>query len=423
MRNFAIIATIVLSLLTPAGRPPVATASESHDEHGHDEHGHEEAAHAEGATGPHGGRLLEGDHLQAEVTIFEEGVPPQMRVWLYDDGKPLPATDARVTITLQRLGRAPETIAFSPRGDFLVGDRVVEEPHSFVVEIDAVAGSRKLHASYETFEARVVIAPEVAAAGGVTSMVAGPRELERSLHLTGRIGIPSDRLADLHPRFAGLVREAVGGIGDKVERGAVLATLESNATLARYTVASPLSGVILDRRVVVGATVAESDVLYTVADLSRVWADFDVYGSDTSVVHVGEDLVVRDDAHAVEAAAKVSYVSPLRDVHTQTTLARAVLDNADGRWSPGAFVSATIALEEKPAAVAVPPSALQTWRGNEAVFILADGIWEARPVLVGRRGDEWIELLSGVDAGTTVATGNTFLLRAEIEKAGASHDH
>jgi cobalt-zinc-cadmium efflux system membrane fusion protein len=110
-------------------------------------------------------------------------------------------------------------------------------------------------------------------------------------------------------------------------------------------------------------------------------------------------------------------------VHTQTTLARAVLPNTDGRWSPGAFVSATIALQEAPAGVAVPPSSLQTWRGRDAVFVHVNGIWEARPVRTGRRGGSWIELLSGVEAGTEVATGNTFLLRAEIEKAGASHDH
>lgn len=410
--------------------PSVAAqaAGPDHDDHddpaGHDDHGdHGDEAHAEAAAGPHGGRLVGDAALQAEVVLFETGVAPQMRLWFTADGDPVPPASVTAKVTLQRLGRAPEALSFTPRGDFLLGDRVVEEPHSFRVALEATHEGRTMKAGYETLEARVTISADVAAAGGVTSEVAGPRDLERSLRLTGRIGIAPDRLAELKPRFAGVVVEARGTVGDRVVRGAALATIEGNASLSRYTLASPLAGVLLDRRAVEGASVSEGDTLYAVADLSRVQADLDVYGQDALLVRVGEAVTVRDDSHAVEERTTVSYVSPLRDVHTQTTLARAELDNTDGRWSPGAFVSATIALQEPPAAVAVPPSSLQAWRGREAVFVHVDGVWEARPVRLGRRGERWVEVLEGLDAGTVVAAGNTFLLRAEIEKAGASHDH
>lgn len=392
------------------------------EEAGHgDHHGHDD--HDDVPKGPHGGRLLGEAAFQVEVSIFETGVEPQLRLHFYENSQPVAPGKVNAKVTLHRLGRAPEPFVFSPHGDFLLGDHTVIEPHSYEVEVEAKYASHGLSTHYESFEARVEIPEEVAAAGGVTGAIAGPRDLGRSRRLTGRVGMISDRLADLHPRFDGVVREATGSIGDRVQAGFTLAVVESSSTLARFSVHAPLTGVILDRRAVVGGSVGVGDVLYTVADLSRVWADFDVYGADTSMVRVGENVVVHEDSGADGVTATISYVSPLRDVHTQTMLARAVLANADGRWAPGAFLSGTIVIDEEAAAVAVPLSALQPWRGKDAVFVHVDGIWEARPVRLGRRGDELVEVLEGLDAGTVVATGNTFLLRAEIEKAGASHDH
>lgn len=375
------------------------------------------------SSGAHGGRLVGDGVLQAEVLLFETGVAPQMRMWITRAGRTVPPSEVSASVVLRRLARRPQAIAFEPREDFLLGDRVIDEPHSFRVDVEAVHAGHTLRASYETVEARVTIPVAVAMAGGVTSEVAGPRDLERSLHLTGRIGIAPDRIATLRPRFSSMIFEAGGTVGDRVRRGDTLATLESSSSLSRYSLTSPLTGVILERRAVAGTSVTETDALYTVADLSRVQADLDVYGQDALLIKTGEEVSVRDDAHAIEARTTVAYVSPLRDVHTQTTLARAELDNTDGRWAPGAFVSATLGLQETAATVAVPPSALQTWRGHEAVFVHADGVWEARPVRIGRRGERWVEVIDGLDAGTTVAAGNTFLLRAEIEKTGASHDH
>lgn len=386
------------------------------DPHGHDDH-HDEP------TGPHGGRLLESGDFAVEVSIFETGVAPQLRVYLYDDGEPIDPAAATLRLVLHRLAAPPEPFTFRPVGDFLLGDHVVAEPHSFEVELTATAGARTLSARYESFEARVTIPEEVAEASGVGEVVADRRDLGRTRRLNGRIGIPTDRIAQLVPRFAGIVRQASGRIGEQVRAGQDLAVLENSTTLSTYRLDAPIDGTILARSAVAGAAVTTGEVLYTIADLSEVWADFDVYRDDVSIVRPGETVVVRDDSGRAEATAKIAYVSPLRDVHTQTMLARAVLDNAHGRWAPGSFVTGTIRIDEEPAGIAVPLSALQTWNGRDAVFLHAEGIWEPRPVLLGRRGDEWVEILEGIDPGSTVATGNTFLLRAEIEKAGAAHDH
>jgi len=361
--------------------------------------------------------------LTVEVSIFETGVEPQLRVYFYEDDAPLDPAKASLELSLLRLASKPERFTFKPKGDFLLGDHTVAEPHSFAVEVKASWGTHSLTERYDSFEARVTMKPDVAAANGVASEPARARSLERTRRLTGRIGMASDRRAELRPRFAGVVRQATGRIGEKVAAGSTLAVLENSTTLSQFRIDSPISGVLLDRRAVVGSSAGTDDMLYVVADLSEVWADFDLYGADSAVVHPGETVTIRDDAGHASADAKIAYVSPLRDVHTQTTLARAILPNADGRWAPGSFVTGTIAIDEPDAAVAVPQSALQTWKGRDAVFVHAGNAWEVRPVLIGRRSEVWLEVLEGIDAGAQVATGNTFVLRAEIEKAGASHDH
>ncbi|HNP52728.1 MAG TPA: efflux transporter periplasmic adaptor subunit, partial [Nitrosomonas nitrosa] len=82
-------------------------------------------------TGPEGGKIFTTDNFSIEVTIFEKGVEPQFRLYLYKDGKPIPPADAKVAITLSRLGSPAQLFSFSPVGDYLLGDQVVEEPHSF----------------------------------------------------------------------------------------------------------------------------------------------------------------------------------------------------------------------------------------------------------------------------------------------------
>src|SRR5215213_8921993 len=86
--------------------------------------------------GPHGARLLTDRDLQLEVTIYETGVPPQFRVYPFGGAlQPLPPKDVTLQIELHRLGGRIDRINFHPEADYLRGDAVVEEPHSFDVNV------------------------------------------------------------------------------------------------------------------------------------------------------------------------------------------------------------------------------------------------------------------------------------------------
>jgi cobalt-zinc-cadmium efflux system membrane fusion protein len=92
-------------------------------------------------------------------------------------------------------------------------------------------------------------------------------------------------------------------------------------------------------------------------------------------------------------------------------------------WRPGSAVRARITVEQQQAALVVPLSALQTFRDWDVVFIRIGDTYEVRPVELGKRDAAQVEVLSGIEPGDAVVVGQSYLVKADIEKAGASHDH
>ena len=93
------------------------------------------------------------------------------------------------------------------------------------------------------------------------------------------------------------------------------------------------------------------------------------------------------------------------------------------RWHAGLFVKAEITLSEATVPVAVKASALQTLFDFTVVFSQHGDLYQARPLELGRRSGAYVEVLKGLKAGERYVTENSFLIKADIGKSGASHDH
>ena len=165
----------------------------SHDEHGHDHdaHGGHEAAEAEVAKGPHGGRLLSDGDFATEVTIFERGVPPEFRVFLYEKGQPIDASAAKVTIELHRFGGRLDKIGFAKRQDYLLGDMEVVEPHSFDVKVVAEHGGKTSRWEYDSYKGRTTMTSEAVKNSGIVIETAGPAKIKTALKVNGRV-VPNE---------------------------------------------------------------------------------------------------------------------------------------------------------------------------------------------------------------------------------------
>jgi cobalt-zinc-cadmium efflux system membrane fusion protein len=270
--------------------------------------------------------------------------------------------------------------------------------------------------------AALALTPEQQTRFGIGVAVAGPGPIDSGHELLGEVRANGDRLAHIVPRFPGVVKDVRRSAGDEVRAGDVLAVIESSESLVSYELRTLIDGVVIEKHLTLGEAVDRDEHAFVVADLSTVWVELSLYQKDFGRVRPGLGVRVQALAGGGSAAGEISYLAPAIDPQTRTATARVVLANPERTWRPGMFVTART-LDAEPAAVLVPSDAVQTIEGRRAVFVESAAGFEPRPVTVGREGATRLEILSGLAAGERVATGNTFLIKAELGKGEAGHEH
>lgn len=232
------------------------------------------------------------------------------------------------------------------------------------------------------------------------------------------------RSVQVTARFPGLVKRLDAGVGDHVRAGQRLAVIESNLSLSDYAITAPMTGTVMERRASVGMVAGEAMVLYELADLSQLWVDLHIFGTDAGHIEAGAHVEVTRLNDGASARTRIERVLPGTATASQSTVARAVLENGDGLWRPGAAVSARITVARAEVALAVPLSAIQSLDGKEVVFVReGDENYIARPLTLGRRDARAVEVLEGLSPGEQVVVEQSYLVKADIEKAGAAHEH
>ena len=386
------------------------------------DHGHAHAAAEDFERGPHDGRMLRDGDFALEITIFEAGVPPEFRVYPYRNDVPVDPDGVYVAIELGRLGGRVERFDFSPEGDLLRGDGVVLEPHSFDVTVTANASGRQYQWTYDSYEGRTRISDPVADAMGISVGVAGPARIRETIALQGTVAPHPDAVTEVRGRFPGLVQSLSRSVGDAVRKGEELARIQSNESLQSYTVVAPVSGTVLERQANVGSMATE-DPIYVIADTARLVADFQVYSNDIARVEAGQAVTVSSLDGRNEAETTIERILPTIDLGNRAATARAVIDNPDARWRPGEYVRGLVTVAESQVPLAVRETGLQSFRDFTVVYARVGDTYEVRMLELGRRDGAYAEVLGGLEPGTGYVTDNSYLIKADIEKSGASHDH
>ncbi|MEN9393067.1 MAG: hypothetical protein RLZZ104_1410 [Pseudomonadota bacterium] len=416
MKKHIILIPILLSI--------VLSACSEESDHGHEQQASEGHEATEAQKGEHGGHLLQKDGVSVELAISENGTPPKFQAWIYRDGKPLPPESAQIEIKLQRLGLPAESHILKPLPDgSQTATTIVSEPHSFDVVVLAKVGEKNLRWAYQSYEGRTEIGSEMAAQSGIRTKPAGPGEIADEHEVQGLLTPVEGRSAVIMARFPGPIKSLHANVGDSVRAGQVMATVESNISLTNYTVKSPISGVVMSRSASVGAVAGENIALFEVADLSEIWVDLHVFGADAQHIKAGVPVEVTRMSDGIKAVVTLERVLPGTSTASQSAVARATIDNTDGLWRPGSAVKARITVDRSQAALIVPIAALQTFRDWDVVFIRVGNVYEIRPVELGRRDATHVEIISGINPGDLVVVEQSYLVKADIEKSGASHDH
>ncbi len=467
-----------------------------------EEHGLSDPAAAEYERGPHHGRLLRSGEIALEITIFESGIPPEFHIFPFIAGKPLPPEELALTITLHRFGGRADVITFKPKDDYLLGQQIVAEPHSFGVEVKATFENQTHEWHFESYEGRTSMTEAVALQAGIEYAVAGPVKVSDSIELPGEVALDADRLVHITPRLSGVAREVHKSLGDTVHKNELLAVIDSKEladikseylaaverrdlaqsrytiesdlyekkisaelevlkagqvlaeaginvrsarqklqslglsdeaitsarqgerSFTRYELISPIDGTVIEKHLAVGEAVQEAVDCFVVADLSRVWVKTVVYAADLKHVRAGQQAIVRSADLDITAKGTVSYIGELVGQETRAAHAIVELPNPDGLWRPGLYVTVElIDKTELELPIAVPSDAIQEFRDWSVVFMRDGDLYEICPVEIGRTFGDWVEITSGLEAGVRYVSKNSYIIKADIEKSGATHDH
>lgn len=394
---------------------PMAQAGSGH---GHNDH-HDKAEEVE--KGPNRGRMLREGDFALELAIFETGVPPEFRVWATKQGKAVLPEKVDLNIKLTRLGDIVDDINFRAEGGYLRGDMEIYEPHSFVVTIEASHQGKDYRWQYDNFEGRTQIADEVAKSMEIKTEIAGAATLHETIKAHGRLVMPSEAKFDVSARFEGEVKQVYVRMGESVRKGQKLLSVESNQSFKPYDVLSPTNGVVTQQWVNAGEQ-TQGRKLLSIVRTDLLQAEITVFPGDYGKIAV--DTPVELSFMGIEHTVKAKLQG--RRPHLRADQARIYwldVDNSEGLLSEGMFVTGLLEVATYQVPLAVKRSGLQGFRDFTVVYAKVGDTYEVRMLELGRQAGPWVEVLGGLDVGTEYVTDNSFIIKADIEKSGASHDH
>ena len=485
-----VIATGVIALLVMlCALAWYKTGNKSQTSSSHGEAIEEKAAVAGDEKGPHGGRLYRDGDFSAEVKIFEEGVEPHLRVYGYYKDQPLKPSEINANIFIKRLD-AEQTIRFKPESDYLIGDEIVYEPHSFLMVINVDYQGKKHSWKWDTKEGRVTMLDSSIKSSGLELLKVEPMTFENALELKGELKFPDNFESFITPKASGTLIKTYRTIGDKVSQGDLLATVQSqdlirlnaersialdnlqfsrkkmeqeralfqkrvspeidyinakreyddaqtranelNSLISSYggsgngtiEVRAAMSGTVLQVLAAVGSNVTPASPLFKIANTSQLLAVVNVPADKLNAINPNAKVTVKPQVQesTEEALGKIKYISDVIDPKTRT--AQVFIEIANQfKWRSGQLVTAQIFENQSTKAMVVREDALQNFRDWDVVFIRVGNDFEARPLELGDKFNGFVEVKSGLKAGQIYAAGNSYLLKAELGKSGATHDH
>ena len=407
----------------------------------------------------------------------------------YFKDKPLKPEEISANIFIQRLD-AEQTISFKPESDYLIGNEIVYEPHSFLMVINVDYQGKKHTWKWDTKEGRVTMLDSSIKSSGLELLKVEPIMFENALELKGELKFPDNFEGFITPKTSGKLIKTYRSIGDKVNQGDLLATVQSqelirlNAerTLALDTlqfarkkmeqervlfqkkvspeidyinakrefenaqtranelnslirsyggagngtieVRAAMSGTILQVLGAVGSNVTTSSPLFKIANTSQLIAVVNVPADQLDAINPNNKVTVKPQTQTgtEEALGRIKYISDVIDPKTRTAQVFIEIPN-QFRWRSGQLITAQIFENQSMKPMVVREDALQNFRDWDVVFIRVGNDFEARPLELGDKFNGFVEVKSGLKAGQIYAAGNSYLLKAELGKSGATHDH
>ena len=219
------------------------------------------------------------------------------------------------------------------------------------------------------------------------------------------------------------LKEAEIAVRNAQQKLAAIGAGSASSGLNRYEIRAPFDGVVVEKHLALGEAVKEDANVFTISDLSSVWAEITVAARDMSAVRVGENVTVNATAFASSASGRIAYVGALLGEQTRTAKAHVVLPNPGNAWRPGLFVNVDVLAQETEVALAVAVDAVQSVEQKHVVFVRTPDGFRKQEVTPGRSDGKRVEIVKGLSPGDVYAAAGSFVIKAELGKGSAEHAH
>lgn len=434
----AIIAIVAVGLLLAVFILFSGKAKPTGEEHAHEKEVAHETSHAHAApkTGEqkidehadHQGEHKADEHADREGEYKEGGHAEQQAGHQDDHQQKIALTDAQIKaagVTLQSAGSARIKTSFILPGEIQFNEdrtaHVVPRLSGVVLSVPAELGQQvkkgqvlAVIASTDLSEKR----SELFSAQKRMALARLTFDREKKLW-EEKISAEQDYL-----QAQQTLRETEISVQNASQKLAALGTDSGKpGALNQYQIRAPFDGLIVAKHLTLGEVVKEDANIFTVSDLSSVWAEIAISAKDLNAVRVGEKVTVRTAAFESTASGKIAYVGSLLGEQTRTATARVTLENPQGSWRPGLFVNVEIVASEMQVPIAVAADAVQSLDGKSTVFVKTKDGFVAHEVTTGRSDAQVIEIVKGLKAGDEYAAVGSFIVKSELGKASAEHSH
>ncbi|KGJ87573.1 efflux RND transporter periplasmic adaptor subunit [Colwellia psychrerythraea] len=267
-------------------------------------------------------------------------------------------------------------------------------------------------------EGHVEITKANAKKAGIINVTAGGGQIKKVTTVYGRIVIDSSAISEVRARYPGLIIKLTANVGDIVTAGENIAQVESSDSLTRYNINAPISGIITERHANAGE-LANQQPLLTVENYQELWGEYKIFPSQQQAIKTGQLVTIS----STFATTQSRIMHLMANKNQPFITARVPLDNRKGLWLPGQLLTGNVVTQQVEVNLVIDNQALQKVEGKNIIFVTNKGGYETRDIILGQTDGQFSQVISGLKVGEEYALTNSYLLKADLGKAGAAHAH
>jgi len=242
----------------------------------------------------------------------------------------------------------------------------------------------------------------------------------KNIAVVGQIAQDAQTSIHVVSPVIGTITEAKAQIGSVVQKDDILCVVSKvNGEATLHEVKAPIAGTVIGAFGKVNDRVDTVSSIYTIADLTQLWATLEIYEKDIAEIKLGQKVALRSVAYPDQIfEGEIVFISPRVDENTHTIKARVQVQNTNNNLKLGMFVNADIIIESETKYIILPQEAVHIVDGKKVVFIkTSDEKFEVREVKIKDESDGSVAVSEGIEEGETVVIQDGFLLKSEFLKS------